>query len=783
MSQVEELLNTIAEVPVHTHPVPDTDTYFVIDPITRAIKNTTSKKTVVMQYDHNSERFTFELPRYIDGHDMLNCTSVTVNVDNIENETGTTNSDAPDMTDLRIHPNDPEKVISSWVITRNCTQLEGTLSFHIEYKCVDSDGNVVYEWATDSYDEIQVKARKKNGEAAISEYTDVFEQWRTRIFGAGDSVMANIAAEGEAQVAAVKAESETQQEAVELKGAETLDSIPEDYTEVDAMADEAVRSKGDAIVCEAAGESIVLKDSSDDHIRGLKLKGKSKQLATNGYQLFDASALATATHGGATVTNNRDGSFTVSGSGNLSAAFVAQKDYTHEETLKLLKTGTLNAVVKQTHPYWYIQIRNKSTVYFALTHSKLSQTITDEMLTDPDMFMRVGFYADSGSTIATGTIKPMLYIDGDGTWEPYTGGKPSPNPEYPQGIVSVENPSITIHSKNLIPFPYPMFANSNTDELEVMVKDDGGVLINGTPTQDSFINLCKYDFGSSHISPSTASGFVINKYNSDIWVAYDGKNKITFILVKSGTVCNNEVVYPQLEVGTVATKYEKGSKRQSFGIDRTLRGIPVTSGGNYTDSDGQQWICDEVDLERGVLVKRCDHCVFDGSDDEVWDYEVTKELFKLSHLNLNKEWNVVTNTGRSLMLHYGYDASIWNETVTEYGYCINFDSLFIRHKNIMSLDSFKEHIAASPIELTCVMSEPIEITLTAEEITAFKALRTNYPNTTILNDAGAWMSVKYNADTKSYVDKPKTLKLTDSSTGVVYELKIVDGQIAVNPIQ
>ena len=35
-----------------------------------------------------------------------------------------------------------------------------------------------------------------------------------------------------------------------------------------------------------------------------------------------------------------------------------------------------------------------------------------------------------------------------------------------------------------------------------------------------------------------------------------------------------------------------------------LPGIPVTSGGNYTDSTGQQWVCDEINLERGVRVQR-----------------------------------------------------------------------------------------------------------------------------------------------------------------------------------
>ena len=44
-----------------------------------------------------------------------------------------------------------------------------------------------------------------------------------------------------------------------------------------------------------------------------------------------------------------------------------------------------------------------------------------------------------------------------------------------------------------------------------------------------------------------------------------------------------------------------------------LPGIPVTSGGNYIDPQGQQWVCDEVDLERGVKVQRVDKAAFDST--------------------------------------------------------------------------------------------------------------------------------------------------------------------------
>jgi hypothetical protein len=43
----------------HGHNVQDTDSRFIINPITRAIRNESSKKVSMIQLDHNSERFTF----------------------------------------------------------------------------------------------------------------------------------------------------------------------------------------------------------------------------------------------------------------------------------------------------------------------------------------------------------------------------------------------------------------------------------------------------------------------------------------------------------------------------------------------------------------------------------------------------------------------------------------------------------------------------------------------------------------------------------------------------
>lgn len=818
MSRAEDLLNVVSEeIPVHAHPVPDTDTYFIIDPITRKIENTNRKKTVVMQYDHNSERFTFELPRYIDGHDMLECTSVTVNVDNIEViEPGEgeeaveprINSDAPDMTDLRTHPNDSEKVITSWLISRNSTQLAGILSFHIEFKCVDSSGNVVYEWSTDSFEEIQVKARKKNGDAAVMPYTDVLEQWRTNIFGAGDSVMANIAAEGKTQVAAVKMESETQQEAVELKGAQTLDSIPEDYTEVDVMANEAVRTKADAIICSANGETIAVHDSSDDYVRGLRVFGKTTQVKTTGAQKLPYPyTQESRTTNGITYTVNNDGSITISGTSTAKAYL----DLYNKPSPEIPGSHFLSGIPK-----------NSGFKMYAYTGGAYKEDTGNGMLLS-DGVTSVHIVVESDVTVNT-TIYPML---NEGTsalpWEPYTGGIPGPNPNYPQELVSIENTSVDVYGKNLW--------DHTNDQIDMLNGQGWG---NPVWTNNAVVNTLRpnttytlsFDVTCLEI-PEYSSVFsghcgfvlysskpnavptVMARYEGDVFDVGD-KTFVSATFTTPSNVDDPEMNYEilrytqrflkedgnavhatvrfenvQLETNSVSTKFDECTK-QTLSIIRTISGIPVTSGGNYTDSDGQQWICDEIDLERGVYVKRIKTVTLDGSDNEGWmlyDNNVSQGTSFVYY-----PYDGVKYFQSSMCDKYRNVNVCWGEPYKgQMGIYSDHNSVSGRYfrppnESVNSLEAWQAWLAENPLTLTYILATPIETPLTAEEITAFKALRTNYPNTTILNDAGAWMSVKYNADTKSYIENPKTLKLVDSSTGVVYELKIVDGNLVVNPV-
>lgn len=70
----------------------------------------------------------------------------------------------------------------------------------------------------------------------------------------------------------------------------------------------------------------------------------------------------------------------------------------------------------------------------------------------------------------------------------------------------------------------------------------------------------------------------------------------------------------QLELGSTVTSYEPYREQLlTLPTPNGLPGIPVTSGGNYTDQSGQQWVCDEVDFGKGVKVQRVDKGAFDAT--------------------------------------------------------------------------------------------------------------------------------------------------------------------------
>lgn len=166
----------------HQHPVRDTDLHFVIDPVTRVVKNN-SGKIVIMQHDHQSEILTFELPRYIDTHDMSLCDTVRVHYINI----GTSSKYTPvsgvyEVNDLQIDAVNDSIVTCSWTLTNNTTQLEGTLNFIIRFSCLTGD-TIDYSWSTAIYSGIAVAKTIDSSDYVMTAIPDILEQWKESLKG------------------------------------------------------------------------------------------------------------------------------------------------------------------------------------------------------------------------------------------------------------------------------------------------------------------------------------------------------------------------------------------------------------------------------------------------------------------------------------------------------------------------------------------------------------------------------------------------------------------------
>ena len=174
----------------HKHSVYDSDLHFAINPITRGITNMSSQKTTLIQYDHNSERFTFEIPRYIEGHDMSLCNVVEIHYLNIDAVTKEQNEGIYSVEDLQISPDADDVVILSWLISQNATKRVGSLNFLVRFVCID---NVVpdYVWNTAVFSGISVSSGIFNSARIVTDESDILAHWQRRIEALEQGVLDN----------------------------------------------------------------------------------------------------------------------------------------------------------------------------------------------------------------------------------------------------------------------------------------------------------------------------------------------------------------------------------------------------------------------------------------------------------------------------------------------------------------------------------------------------------------------------------------------------------------
>ena len=163
-----------------------------------------------------------------------------------------------------------------------------------------------------------------------------------------------------------------------------------------------------------------------------------------------------------------------------------------------------------------------------------------------------------------------------------------------------------------------------------------------------------------------------------------------------------------------------------------LPGIPVTSGGNYTDSTGQQWVCDEVDLTRGVRVQRVN-----AVDLSTCKITGTTELAVTKRLSIMLPLKARDYTVKALCNRLPYLVSFTSDTIHFY-------------VDVTNVQAFIPIDAKNPEEgeyiIFYVLDAPIETPLTPAEIAAYKALTAYGPDTVVQASDGAGVKLEYQRD-------------------------------------
>lgn len=185
-------------------------------------------------------------------------------------------------------------------------------------------------------------------------------------------------------------------------------------------------------------------------------------------------------------------------------------------------------------------------------------------------------------------------------------------------------------------------------------------------------------------------------------------------------------------------------------ISGGLHGIPVASGGNYTDSNGQQWVCDEIDVGRGVYVQRCKVIEIDGTgaigvnqhtNSQCYCSKSVPDIINLTPPDIPK-----------MVMSDKYEASVWTNQ-NNMVYCIG-TSIVITDSRFTNMEATIAILQAERPKVVYVLAKPIETDLPDEVLDDFQSyIRSHSGDTVVSNDADAHMALEYIMDARKYIDK------------------------------
>ena len=565
-----------------------------------------------------------------------------------------------------------------------------------------------------------------------------------------------------------------------------------------------------AIKNKASGSLLTLPDSAEQPFKSMKVFGKTKQVSTTGKNLLDTSLWKNeTTNSGLTIRYipeedciQINGTSTKQTSLFMMAVNIPLVVGTTYSLKSKVVSGAVSGVDGTNYALLYLGTKNQSTdalQNWISVSVRNSSAQTKEA--SQEYVANAWLYVSADVTFNNLKVRLQFQKGSPSEYEPYTGGMPSPNPNYPQALESVgDSGSVeqVVKNGNLLSYPYQEGSISSRLGVTITVNDDGSVLLNGTSTASQVMNFYfhftnkftlpagKYICGGVASSTCyivvydpTISDYRTTKSQETVSLNLTEETQISILIQWSANaVLNNVFVKPFIVEASMYDGNWEPYNSQSLTIPTPngLPGVPVSSGGNYTDENGQQWICDYKDYERMVYVQRTYKYVCTGDED--WKFNAamssTYNRYDAAVSNIPMPVGNTTSATKCMCTH---SVSLGTTTTNRQNCWVVNSITKVGLRMVCSIstaEDFKQmlkdnYASGTPVTFVYELAEPIETPLSEEEIEAYKALHTNYPVTTIYNNDGAGTEVEYVADTKNYIDNKIATEVAKLTAAIITE--------------
>lgn len=523
--------------------------------------------------------------------------------------------------------------------------------------------------------------------------------------------------EGATQTGAVTAEGEKQVQAVQAATQEIIadrEQITKNKTEIADLR----QNKADAIVETASGTLLNVKDSANAFFEDFSMRGKSEQVQTTGKNLFNVDNIIQKTMpdgktywgysyvldaGDYTISclnpNNYDGK-----TDYLYCRKLLNGEYSDNGIIYVVANGfpqTKKITIEQS----------EELVFFNVTPHNESDS--------KEKFAKYLFQLEKGASATA--------------YEPYSGGKPSPSPEYPQEIINAGKLNedtgkyevdVKVTGKNIVNIP-DISADTPGGTMLCRIVDNAVVSAQEKAVASNDVwHICFY---SKDGKKQYFNGTETHKA-----ITATPKNPIVKLEYRNVYITSGAYKGIMVEYGTVATPYEP-YKEQTLTLTSDR---PLTKWDRLVEQDGQVgWLYNSVNE------------TIDGKTGK-WSIQPASKIFYRTDIAFP-----IAVPFCSELLGYDYSSVGYKKdtgiTINNLGIlCIT-----LPEEVELTLDAYKQYLADNPLHVLYKGDSEEFVPLPQSEQDAIRALKTYYPTTVVSNSEDMEMELSYVADTKNYTDR------------------------------